>query len=96
MPIANYEPWLGLVKVQNLAQAIARARLVWNELDSNKLELIRFFDPSNPQFYCITSVTMIDPTYLNMFSLIMKVRFNRMIYTMYTLNTLDNYEINGE
>ena len=67
MQIANYEPWLGLVKVQNLTRAIARARLAWNKLGSNKLESIRFFDSSNPQFYCITGVTMIDATYLNKF-----------------------------
>ena len=56
MQLANYKPRLELAF---LAQAITRVRLAWNELDSNKLELIRFFNSSNPQFYYNTSVTMI-------------------------------------
>ena len=47
-----------------------------NDPGSNKLELIRFFDSSNPQFYCITSVTMIDATYLNMFSQLQSTRID--------------------
>ena len=63
--LLKFKIWFELVF---LARAIALASLAWNELGSNKVELIRFLDSSNPQFYCITSVTMIDATYLNMFS----------------------------
>ena len=41
-----FKIWLELAF---LVRATAQARLAWNELGSNKLELIRFFDSSNPQ-----------------------------------------------